>query len=374
LTDGIRPEEGGRQIMRGNVPTSSPSEDSSPSPTARQPSSGIRRGNLLVVDDDPEVRGLVARLLRVMGHSVEEVASAEEAAQRLESSAPDLILLDMQLPGKSGQALLEEIRADARLRLTPIVMMTGAATQARKVRAIEAGATDFLAKPFSHVELAARIRSLLDLKYSSDALEDAERVIVALAQTIDARDPYTYGHSSRVSLYAGLLGERLGLEDQPLGIVRRGGLFHDFGKIAVRDRVLLKAGKLTAEEYAEIKEHPRKGWELLRNMKTLEPALEVVLHHHERMDGSGYPDGFSGESIPVVARVTTIADVFDALTSARVYRAALSREQALDIMASEVRKGWWDGRLLEEFRGALAKIPENDPRLSHTETLPAPAP
>ncbi len=195
---------------------------------------GGSRGHLLVVDDDEQVRGLLAHLLRVTGYTVEEAGSAEEAAEKLERSSPDLILLDMQLPGKSGQDLLEEIRADARLRSTPVVMITGAATQTRKVRAIEAGATDFLAKPFSHAELAARVRSLLELKFATDALENAEQVIVALAQTIDARDSYTWGHSARVSVYAGLLGERIGLDEGSLASVRRGALFHDFGKIAVR--------------------------------------------------------------------------------------------------------------------------------------------
>lgn len=322
------------------------------------------RGRLLVVDDDEGVRGLLARLLRVTGHSVAEAGSAEEASEILERSAPDLILLDLQLPGKSGQEFLKEIRADARFRLTPVVMITGAGTQARKIEAIEAGATDFLAKPFSHVELAARVRSLLELKYATDALENAERVIVALAQTIDARDSYTWGHSARVSVYAGLLGERIGMDEWSLAAVRRGSLFHDVGKIAVRDRALLKPGKLTAEEYAEIRRHPREGRDLLQNMKSLAYALDVVHHHHERMDGSGYPDGLSGESIPMAARVTAIADVFDALTSARVYRGALSRAEALGIMAEEVRKGWWDGRVFEEFRGLLDKLPEDDERIT----------
>ncbi len=325
---------------------------------------GSSRGSLLVVDDDEGVRGLLSRLLRVTGHTVEEAGSAEEAAEKLEHSTPDLILLDLQLPGKSGQEFLKEIRADARFRLTPVVMITGAATHARKVKAIEAGATDFLAKPFSHVELATRVRSLLQLKAATDALEDAERVIVALAQTIDARDSYTWGHSARVSVYAGLLGERIGLDDWSLASLRRGALFHDFGKIAVRDRVLLKPGKLTAEEYAEIKRHPDQGRDLLGNMKTLADSLDVVHHHHERMDGSGYPDGLSGESILITARVSTIADVFDALTTARVYRAALPRAEALGIMAEEVRKGWWDGRLLEELRGLLDRLPEDDERIA----------
>ncbi|MEO8431283.1 MAG: HD domain-containing phosphohydrolase [Acidobacteriota bacterium] len=331
------------------------------------------RGRILVVDDDEDVRALLSRLLRVTGYAVEEAASAEEAAEAIQRRAPDLILLDMQLPGRSGQDLLEEIRSIPRMRTTPVVMLTGAATPARKVRAIEAGATDFLAKPFSNVELTARVRSLMSLKLVTDALEDAERMVVALAQTIDARDPYTYGHSARVSFYAGLLGERLDLEDRVVGVLRSGGLFHDLGKIAIRDGVLLKPGKLTVAERQEIQTHPGKGRDILRNMTSMTPALEIVLHHHEKLDGSGYPDGLAGESIPITARATTIADIFDALTTARVYRVALSRERSLEIMGEEVRKGWWDPRLLDEFVGVLETLPPDDPRLLSLAS-PSPTP
>ncbi|HJW14446.1 MAG TPA: HD domain-containing phosphohydrolase [Thermoanaerobaculia bacterium] len=321
------------------------------------------KGTLIVIDDDEQIRRLIVRLIKPMGHSVLEAGSAEEAHEKLLAAAPDLVLLDMQLPGRSGHELLAEIRADPRTRLVPVVMITGVATHETKLKAIQAGVTDFIAKPFSPEELVARVRALLELKFVTDALEDAEQVIIALARTIDARDRYTYGHSARVSLYAGLLGERIGLDGRALATVRRGGLFHDFGKIAVRDAVLLKPAKLTREEYAEIQRHPQDGRDLLQTMKTLSHAMGVVYHHHERMDGSGYPDGLAGEAIPLTARVTTIADVFDALTTARVYRGALSRQEALGIMADEVRKGWWDGRLLEEFLGVLNSLPEDDIRI-----------
>lgn len=334
-----------------------------PGPENRESPPVSPRGRLLVVEDDEEVRALLSRLLRITGYAVEEAASAEAAAETIGWFEPDLILLDIDLPGKSGQEFLEEIRAAPHLRLTPVVMLTGAATPARKLKAIEAGATEFLAKPFSHVELTARVRSLLEVKGLTDALEDAERMVVALAETIDARDPYTYGHSARVSFYAGLLGDRLGLEDRTLRVLRSGGLFHDIGKIAIRDGVLLKPGKLTDSERDEIRQHPVKGRDLLSNMKTMAPALEIVLHHHERLDGSGYPFGLAGDSIPLAARVTTIADVFDALTTARVYRAELSRSAAMGIMMDEVKKGWWDGRLLDEFRGVLEKVPPDDARI-----------
>jgi cyclic di-GMP phosphodiesterase len=320
-------------------------------------------GKLLVVDDDEQVRHLLVRLLTPMGYRVEEAVSAEEALERIRNVPPDLVLLDVQLPGRSGHDVLAEIRSEPRTRLMPVVMLTGAATREEKLRAIHAGVTDFIVKPFSPEELMARVRALVQLKFFTDALEDAERVIIALAKMIDARDPYTAGHSERVSLYSGLLGERIGLQGGEFAAVQRGGLFHDLGKIATRDAVLLKPGRLTPEEYEEIKRHPVDGRDLIRHMKTMGFALQVVYHHHERIDGSGYPDGISGDAIPVTARVTTIADIFDALTTARVYREALSREEALRIMQEEVAKGWWDGRLLDEFRGVLEGIPEGDPRV-----------
>ncbi len=332
------------------------------------PATPNRRGSVLVIDDDEQIRRMIVRLLEPAGYRVEEAGTGGDGLARLRAGHHDMVLLDMQLPDLSGHAVLVEIRSEPRTRLTPVVMITGAATHHHKLKAIEAGVTDFLAKPFSPEELLARVRALVELKFVTDALEDAEDVIVSLARTIDARDRYTYGHSARVSLYAGLLGESLGLESQQLGTVQRGGLFHDFGKIAVRDNVLLKPGPLTDSEYAEIKRHPTEGRDLLRNMKTLAHALDIVYHHHERMDGSGYPAGLSGESIPLVARVTTIADIFDALTTARVYRGALTREESLSIMADEVKKGWWDGRLLDAFRGVLENLPEDDARLTRLRT------
>lgn len=322
-----------------------------------------RSGHLLVVDDDEQIRRLLAFLLEPLGHTVIEAGSVEEAQELLRERTPDLILLDVQLPGRSGNDLLAEIRADERMRLLPVVMLTGAPNREARLKAIHAGVTDFIAKPFSSEELLARVRALLQLKFATDALEKAEHVIVALARTIDARDAYTSSHSERVSFYASLLGRRIGLKGEELAAVEHGGLFHDLGKIAIRDAVLLKPGKLTPEEYAEIKAHPVKGKELLQHMRSLSYALDVVHHHHERMDGSGYPAGLASEKIPLVARVTTIADIFDALTTARVYRGALTREDAFRIMGEEVGKGWWDGRLLDEFRGVMDTVPAGDPRI-----------
>jgi len=325
--------------------------------------SGNSAGHVLVVDDDDQVRRLLRALLQRSGYAVEEARSGEAALEIVATRIPDIILLDIQMPGLSGHEVLVALRADPRTRLLPVVMLTGAATRVEKLKAIEEGVTDFIPKPFSAEELTPRIKSLVQLKRFTDALESAENIIVALANTIDARDPYTAGHSARVSLYAGLLGERIGLKGESLAAVQRGGLFHDLGKIAIRDAVLLKAGRLTDLEMAEIRRHPAEGRRLLENLNTLRYALDVVNHHHERLDGSGYPAGLAGDHIPLVARVTTIADIFDALTTARVYRVALSREETMRIMADEVKKGWWDGGLLDEMRGVLETVPEDDPRI-----------
>ena len=195
---------------------------------------------LLVVDDDAQIRQVLVRLLEPLAVIVEEAASAEEALELLKGVPPDLVLLDVHLPGRQGHAVLEEIRSHDALD-------GRAATRVDRLRAIRDGVTDFIHKPFDTEELLTRVQALLRVKAVTDTLEDAERVIVALARTIDARDPQTAGHSGRVSHYAGMLGERVGLPAQDLMALRQGCLFHDLGKIGVRDEVLFKPGRLTPE-------------------------------------------------------------------------------------------------------------------------------
>jgi putative two-component system response regulator len=310
---------------------------------------------ILIVDDDPQVRGLLRSLLKSRGYGVEEFGTAEPALERIRTDPPDLVFLDLQLPDRSGHAVLEEIRSDPATRLLPVVMLTGFSTSAQKVKAYELGATDFLAKPFSADELLPRVRSLVLLKLFADEYEHAEHVIVTLARTIDARDPYTAGHSARVAEYAVLVGRRMGLDDATLGELRRGALFHDLGKIATPDSVLLKPGPLTALERAVIQKHPVVGNDLLSPMKTMLKAIPIVRFHHERLDGSGYPDGLSGADLPLTVRVVTVADIFDALTTKRVYRDALTHERTYEIMDQEVRRGWWDGEVLRELQAAVAE-------------------
>jgi putative two-component system response regulator len=309
---------------------------------------------ILVIDDEDYIRRLLRRLLAPIGYNVEEASTAEDGLARVRAEPPDLVLLDLHLPDRSGHEVLEAIRADPATRLLPVVMLTGMATAAEKMRAQAEGVTDFISKPFSQEELLPRVRALVMLKLFSDEHEHAEHVILTLAKTIDARDPYTAGHSGRVAEYADRIAVRMGLDAVARNDMRRGALFHDLGKIVIPDAILRKPGPLTAEERAIIEEHPVVGHDLLSPMKTMRRTLPVVFHHHERLDGSGYPERISGAEIPMTVRIVTIADIFDALTTDRAYRGALRIETAFEILDEGVRQGWWDGDAMALIREVVA--------------------
>jgi putative two-component system response regulator len=314
---------------------------------------------ILIVDDDEQVRGLLRRVLAAAGYSIEELSSAEDALARIREDPPDLVLLDLNLPDKSGHEVLEAVRSEPATRLLPVVMITGSASTAERLRAQSVGVTDFLTKPFSSEELLPRVRALVLLKRFADEHEHTEKVILMLAKTIDARDPYTAGHSGRVAEYADRLAIRMGVEVDARLEMRRGALFHDLGKIVIPDSVLLKPGTLTPAEREIVEEHPTVGHELLSPMRTMRRTLPVVQLHHERLDGSGYPQGLSGSAIPLPVRIVTVADIFDALTTDRAYRGALSTETAFEILRDGVRRGWWDKDVVD----ILAALVEQEGRL-----------
>jgi putative two-component system response regulator len=309
-------------------------------------------GRIFVVDDDDQVRGLMRRLLTRSGYAVEDFAIGTTALEAIRQRPPDLVLLDLMLPDASGNDILEQIRENPATRLLPVVMMTGHGTREDRLRAQRAGVTDFLPKPVAADELLPRVKSLVLLKHFADEHEHAERVILMLAKTIDARDSYTAGHSGRVAQYAADVAGKLGLKSAEIEDVRRGALFHDIGKIIVADSVLKKVGPLTAEERMTINEHPVAGCELLAGMKTMRRILPIIYHHHERLDGSGYPDGISGAEVPQVVRIVSVADVFDALTTNRAYRAAMTFGQAWRVMDEEVDRG----RLDTDATAALKEV------------------
>ncbi len=313
-------------------------------------------GRVFIVDDDAEIRRLLRALLAGAGYEIEEFPLIGDVLARIRIDSPDLILLDLQLPDGNGHEVLEAIRSDPSTRLLPVVMLTGFATKDEKLRATREGVTDFIAKPFAPEELLPRVRSLVQLKRFADEHEHAEHVILTLAKTIDARDPYTAGHGGRVAEYADRIGQRIGVDPSIRLDMRRGALFHDLGKIVIPDQILHKRGLLTPEDRKVIEQHPTVGRELLLPMKTMSKTLPVVASHHEKLDGSGYPDGLSGSDIPLTVRIVTVSDVFDALMHDRAYRPALKLETAYEILSEGVSKSWWDSIVVEELRASVAEL------------------
>lgn len=307
-------------------------------------------GKILVVDDDIDVRSGLQLLLRRQEYDVRTARDGNDALDECASFEPDLILLDVMMPGRDGFEICHEIKSRPETRLTPVILVTGLSDKSHRIRGIEAGADDFLNKPIDMTELDARVRSLLRLKSFTDELENAEAVLFSLALAIEARDPYTHGHCARLSEFSARLGERIGLPDDDITALRRAGIVHDIGKVVVPDAILLKPGSLTTEERAAIRQHPAVGEHICSPLKSFRTVLGIIRHHHERWDGSGYPDGLRSDAIPLTARVLQIADVYDALTTQRAYRVALAPSDAWKILEEEVNRGWWDGYLVQEFR------------------------
>ncbi|HEV2352456.1 MAG TPA: HD domain-containing phosphohydrolase [Terriglobia bacterium] len=308
---------------------------------------------ILVVDDEPANRYLMEALLEPQGYTVLTAEDGEGALESFSKHQPDLLLLDIMMPKLDGIEVCRRLKANPETRLTPVVLVSALAALDDRVRGLEAGADDFLTKPIERIELMARVRALLKLKAHTDELERAEMVLFALAQSIEGKDSYTGGHCERLSNYSERLGRRIGLPEDQITALRRGGIVHDIGKVAVPDAILLKPGKLTDEEWKIMRQHPLVGERICSPLKSFRLVLPIIRHHHEKLDGSGYPDGLKGELIPVTSRIMTLADVYDALTTERPYKAPLSNPDALDIMGTEVEKGWWDPQLYSEFRAMI---------------------
>jgi putative two-component system response regulator len=266
-----------------------------------------------------------------------------------------LVLLDVIMPSVGGLEVCRRLKTNPLSRLTPVVLVTGLSAKEDRVRGLEVGADDFLTKPLDRSELLARIRSLVSLKSYTDELERVEGVIFALSRIVEGKDPYTVGHCERLSAYSVRLGNRMGLPADQITSLERAGIVHDIGKIAVPDSILLKAGPLTGDEWKIMREHPINGAHICMPLKSFRCVHPIIRHHHEKLDGSGYPDGIKGLQIPLAARVLQIVDVFDALTTERPYKPALSIDESFEIMDGEVKKGWWDPDVFNEFRGMISE-------------------
>jgi putative two-component system response regulator len=303
---------------------------------------------ILIVDDDELSAKFLRRWLTREGHDAQTVSRGADVLGACRATQPDLILLDLMVQG-AGLSVCRQLKQDQTTRFTPVVIITAESDRDARLRGIDAGADDFLTKPFDPAELRARIRSLVRLKRFTDDLESAEAIILGLGATIEARDPCTQGHCQRLARYATALGSSLGLERTDLAALERGGFLHDIGKIAVPDSVLLKNGALDAIEASVMREHPLIGDALCSGLRSLKTVRPIVRHHHERLDGSGYPDGLKNGEVPLLAQIVGVVDVYDALTSARPYRAPLTRGVAFGVLADEVAKGWRDATLVNAF-------------------------
>ena len=306
-------------------------------------------GTILIADDEPANRGLMAELLSAKGLKVLTVPNGIEALEELRRSKIDLVLLDVMMPMLNGFQVCRRIKNDPETYLTPVIMVTALSDKEDRIEGIKAGANDFLTRPVDRTELLARVRSLLALKQRTDELERAEAVLFSLARSIEGKDPYTYGHCERLSDYSARLGEYVGLPEAEVTALRRAGVVHDIGKIAIPDAVLLKPSSLNEEEWKLVRQHPIVGERICAPLKSFRLVLPIIRHHHEKCDGSGYPDGLRREQIPITARVLQIVDVYDALTTDRSYKAAFSITDALQTMKEEVGKGWWDAEIFDQF-------------------------
>jgi putative two-component system response regulator len=307
------------------------------------------RGRILVVEDEAANRDLLVRLLTNQGYEVSTVGSGEAALSVLEHLPVDLVLLDVQLPGASGLEICAQLKQGRETRFLPVALVTGLRAKEDKIRGLRAGADDFIGKPFDPEELQARVASLVRLKQNTDDLDSTEGILRSLALIIEARDQYTDGHCERLASYSVALGKTMGLPNDDLSALERGGYLHDIGKIGIPDSVLLKPSALTTGEFELMKQHTVIGDRLCGELKSLRLVREIVRQHHERLDGSGYPDGLRGEEVSVLAQIVSTADLYDAMTTARPYREACSRDHAFDELRDEARRGLRSGRMVEAF-------------------------
>ena len=315
---------------------------------------------ILVVDSEEINRRLLKAIFKTTPYTILEAHRASEATALLNSEKIDLVILDLMLPEMSGPELCRWMKARRATQLIPVLMITNLQGVENEIVGISSGADEFLIKPLHPAVVRTRVRAMLRNKSLIDSLEEAETILLALAQTVEHRDPYTGKHCQRLAVASVMLGEALGLGSQDLTALYRGGYLHDIGKIGIPDAILFKQGALTDEEWEVMRSHPTRGEEICRPMQSLAPVLPIIRSHHERWDGSGYPDGLAGEDIPLLARILQVTDIYDALTTERPYKPALSPTDAFAVMEDEVRRGWRDPELVPLFASIIQTKPSAD--------------
>lgn len=310
---------------------------------------------ILIVDDNPTNVDLLCAQLKGAGYFLKVAYDGDQALKSVEQDPPDLILLDLMMPKVSGYHVCEQIKKSQATRLIPVIVITALKEIPDKIRALELGADYYLMKPYNKLELIARIQALLSLKKFYDNVDVNENILFTLAEVLEAKDKYTRGHSERVAKYSVKLAHFIGLPEIEQEHIRRGALLHDIGKVGVSELILNKPSKLSQEELAHIRTHPLKGCEMCRSLKSLQNSLNIIRHHHERVDGQGYPDGVHLDHISIGARIVAITDSYDAMTSDRSYRKGIPPYEAIRIFEIEMHRGQWDPELLVEWIKLIRK-------------------
>jgi len=347
--------------------------DSSGAANALNPSSSTENGfmleqpKILVVDDHAASRMTAAALLAVEGYEVLEAENGPIALDTVVKSKPDVILLDVMMPGMDGFEVCQKLKHDEQTRLIPVIFITALNDRRSRIRGIEAGGDDFLTKPFDRLELAARVKSLVRQKRLNEDLDHAEQVVFSIARAIESRDPNTGDHCERLASMGKAFGTYLSLSRSEIRDLMWGGYLHDIGKVGIPDTVLLKKGRFTEEERLIMNQHVLIGEKICQPLRTMRGVMPIIRHHHERWDGSGYPDGLVGHEIPYLAQIFQILDIYDALTSERPYKKAFPIEEALAIMTEETAKEWRNPQLMAQFTQFIRTI-----QLKNLPPLPRP--
>lgn len=314
---------------------------------------------VLIVDDDPVHRALEREILDAPRYVVTEAATGAEALALLRAHPFDVVLLDKRMPGMDGDEVCRQLRGPMGIAMLPVLMITGNGDIDNLTQSLACGASDFIRKPYDPVELIARVDAAARQKRLTDQLDSAESMLFALARMVEAKDGNTGDHCSRLSHTGVVLGQRLGLSPDELMALRRGGVLHDIGKLGIPDAILLKPGALTEPEWAVMRQHVDIGARLVQGLRSMRLTVPIIRHHHERWDGSGYPDGLRGQQIPLLARVFQVVDIYDALTHARPYKPAMSRRQVIEVIESEVARGWRDPEVTAAFLAIVRERPED---------------
>jgi putative two-component system response regulator len=304
---------------------------------------------ILVVDDHTASRMTAAALLSMEGYEVIEADSGATAVVLVKQQQPDLILLDVMMPGMDGFEVCQLLKQDENTRLIPVIFITALNDRRSRIRGIEVGADDFLTKPFDRVELAARVKSLVQQKRLNEDLDHAEQVLFSIARAIESRDPNTGDHCERLVSLGQAFGEYLNLSRSQLRDLIWGAYLHDIGKVGIPDAVLLKKGQLTPEDWETMRQHVIIGEKICQPLRSMRGVIPIIRHHHERWDGSGYPDALKGNEIPYLAQIFQLLDIYDALTSERPYKRAFTTEEALAVMQQETEAGWRNPELVQQF-------------------------